>query len=120
MLSILPFLLLIVMAICIQSDLIGIEISAENLGGTNNNNNNNNKNNNINNNNNNNNNNSNHNKNNNNNVFILDPGFNVSTGFTICLRVLFFFLNPNYVFESSGFVSLEIRGYEPEIGVVQV
>ncbi len=50
----------------------------------------------------------------------VTPGFDFSLGFAICLRVMFYFLNPSIILNCPGTFTVELREYLPGRGVVQV
>jgi hypothetical protein len=47
-------------------------------------------------------------------------GLDFSAGFTACFRVMFYFLNSNFVFNSPGTLIFQIKEYLPARGMVQV
>jgi hypothetical protein len=49
-----------------------------------------------------------------------NQGLDLSEGFTTCFRVMFYFLNSNFVFNSTDTLSLQITEYLPGRGVVVV
>jgi hypothetical protein len=50
----------------------------------------------------------------------VNPGFDFSLGFAICLRVMFYLLNPSIILNCPGTFTVELREYLPGRGVVQV
>ena len=50
----------------------------------------------------------------------VNPGFDFSSGFAFCLRVMFYFLNPSTILNCPGTLTLELRAYQPGRGVIQV
>jgi hypothetical protein len=50
----------------------------------------------------------------------VKPGFDFSSGFTLCLRVMFYLLNPSIILHCPGTITLELKEYLPGRGVVQV
>jgi hypothetical protein len=47
-------------------------------------------------------------------------GLDFSSGFTACFRVMFYFLNSNFVFNSVDTLNFQIRNYSTGRGVVEV
>jgi hypothetical protein len=47
-------------------------------------------------------------------------GLDFSAGFTACFRVMFYFLNSNFVFNSENTLNFQIRNYSTGRGVVEV
>jgi hypothetical protein len=50
----------------------------------------------------------------------VKPGFDFSSGLTLCMRVMFYFLNPSIILYCPGTITLELKEYLPGRGVVQV